>query len=231
MALEDDLKERVGEIFLRKCETYDGYVVPDPEDIGHGNVGRNLDATILYADMKGSTKMVDQKSRRFAAEVYKAYLHCAGKIIEDMDGEITAYDGDRVMAVFLGDDKETNAATCALKINWAVRNIVNPGIVTQYGADKYKLRHIIGVDSGNVLVARTGVWGNNDLVWVGPAANYAAKLCDLGADGHSAYITHRVYDAMSREAKYSGEKLMWERRGWTPMDGMTIYRSNWTWGL
>jgi len=70
-----------------------------------------LDATVLYADMSGSTKLVDAfTSPKFPAEVYKCYLSCAAKIIKAGGGSITAYDGDRVMAVFLGDSKNSSAA-------------------------------------------------------------------------------------------------------------------------
>ncbi len=232
MGLTEDLRATVKRIFQSNWTKREGRVVPEPEDLGLGNDAVTLDAAILYADLKGSTSMVDSQSRQFSAEVYKAYLHCAGKIITELDGEITAYDGDRVMAVFLGDYKRTNAAKCALKINWAVKNIVNTGIVDQYGQGKYTVRQIVGVDMTSILVARTGVWGNNDLVWVGPAANYAAKLCDLGANGHNSYITHRVYDGMADEVKTSSDgREMWEARKWTAMNDLSIYRSNWTWVL
>lgn len=46
----------------------------------------------------------------FAAEIYKSYLHCASKIIRCENGVITAFDGDRVMGIFIGDLKNTSAA-------------------------------------------------------------------------------------------------------------------------
>jgi hypothetical protein len=48
---------------------------------------------VLYADLADSTKLVDEYQRPFAAEIYKTFLHCAGKIIRAEDGTITAYDG------------------------------------------------------------------------------------------------------------------------------------------
>jgi hypothetical protein len=65
-------------------------------------------------------------------------------------------------------------------------------------------------------------------VWVGRAANYAAKLSAINEDGYSSFITGRVYDNMKDEAKYSSSdrRSMWEQRKW---NGITIYRSNWTW--
>lgn len=231
MNLKDELQKKVADVFRENWSSREGTVVPTPQDVGLGNDAVKLKAAILYADLRGSTDMVDNHKRHFAAEVYKTYLHCAGKIIQAGDGVITAYDGDRVMAVFLGDRKRTNAARTALRINYAVKNILNPGIEKQYGKGYYTVQQVVGVDMTDVFVARTGVWGNNDLVWVGPAANYAAKLCELGQNGHSSYITHRIYDGMSSEIKTYDGKAVWEQRSWTPMNKMRIYRSKWTWTL
>ena len=52
--------------------------------------------------------------------------------------------------------------------------------------------------------------GANDLVWVGPAANYAAKLTELDA-ACPTWITHRVYNKLADEAKFSSGKNMWQR--------------------
>jgi len=87
---------------------------------------------VLYADLAESTNLVDAHKAWFAAEVYKSYLHCASKIIRDEGGIITAFDGDRVMAVFIGDLKNTSAARSALKINHAVVNIINPAIKAKF---------------------------------------------------------------------------------------------------
>ena len=64
-----------------------------------GNDAVKLEGTVLYADLDDSTKLVDTMSPEFAAEVYKSYLVCAARIIRDQGGVITAYDGDRIMAV------------------------------------------------------------------------------------------------------------------------------------
>ena len=136
-----------------------------------------LEGTVLYADLADSTGLVKKKSATYAAEVYKCYLHCAAKIIRHYDGVITAFDGDRVMAVYIGDSKNSNAARTALAINHAVLKIINPKIEAQYPGKGYTVRQSVGVDTGSLFVAKTGVRGSNDLVWVGMAANLAAKLC------------------------------------------------------
>ncbi|HJW28719.1 MAG TPA: adenylate/guanylate cyclase domain-containing protein, partial [Saprospiraceae bacterium] len=205
MTLTDDLKSEVKAIFKDSWEVTPGRVVPSPSSIGLGNKAIEFDfATILYADLDGSTAMVDGKSWQFSSEIYKTYLHCAAKIIKDQDGVITAYDGDRIMAVFLGDRKNSRAALSALKINGAVKNIINPAIKSQYPESTFMVRHVIGIDTSKVRVARTGVRGDNDLVWVGRAANYAAKLTALPSD-YPVWITADVYNALASDVKqYQG---------------------------
>jgi class 3 adenylate cyclase len=109
MGLADDLRSEVQTIFRSQWSIRDGNVVPDTPDLKLGNDGVKLNGTVLYADIDGSTTMVDSKKAEFAAEIYKAYLLCASRIIRSEDGVITAYDGDRVMAVFIGNAKNTSA--------------------------------------------------------------------------------------------------------------------------
>jgi class 3 adenylate cyclase len=134
------------------------------------------------------------------------------------------------MGVFLGSSKNTSAAKCGLMINWAVREVLMPALKKQYPSSDFILKQVVGIDASKLWVARTGVRGANDLVWVGPAANYAAKLTELDAS-YPTRITQRVYDKLSNEAKVSNGKDMWEARTWTDMGGLTIYRSNWWWPL
>ena len=93
-----------------------------------GNDAVKLDATVLYADLADSTGLVKDFTWWFAAEVYKAYLICSCHIIRQNGGVITAFDGDRVMAVYIGDGRDAAAARTGLQINYAVSNIINPKI-------------------------------------------------------------------------------------------------------
>ena len=226
MGLADDLKTEVPAIFRAQWTTREGQVVPDTPDLKLGNDAVTLDATVLYADIDGSTSMVDSKTAQFAAEVYKTYLLCAAQLIRSEGGAITAYDGDRVMAVFIGGLKNTSAVRCALKIKAAVTEIINPAIKVQYNSD-FQLQQVVGIDTSELLVARTGIRGSNDLVWVGPAANHAAKMSSLSEQPYSTFISSAVYDKMMDAVRMSssGQK-MWEARSWR---GKTIYRSSWYW--
>jgi class 3 adenylate cyclase len=224
MGLADDLTSEIKAIFRSTWSVREGEVVPDTPDIKLGNEGVTLDATVLYADIDGSTNMVDSKTAQFAAEVYKTYLLCAARLIKSEGGVITAYDGDRVMAVFIGSSKNTSAVRCGLKINSAVLEIINPAI-KPYDSD-FTLQQVVGIDTSELLVARTGIRGSNDLVWVGPAANHAAKLSSISEQPYATFISCDVYGNMHSSVKETNGVDMWEARTW---QGKAVYRSSWYW--
>ena len=89
MALATDLQTEVKAILAKTWTTRDGQVVPEPADLKLGNDGVKLDATVLYADMDGSTNLVDTYSATIAAEVYKSYMVCTARIIKQAGGNIT----------------------------------------------------------------------------------------------------------------------------------------------
>ncbi len=224
MSLSKDFTKVVRKIFRETWTTRKGRKVPGPKELGLGNNAVELDGTILYADLDDSTNLVASYKSKFAAKIYKAYLSCAAKVIKSEGGIITSYDGDRIMAVYIGDEKDTRAARSALKINYTVTEIINPILKKCHPKTKYRVKQVVGIDTSKLFVARTGIRKSNDLVWVGRAANYAAKLC-LGSSSHPSRLTKSVYDKLNDSVKYAddGKRTpMWKKATW---DNRTIYRS------
>lgn len=229
MALAEELTTGIKKIFRdQKWTIRDGKVVPEPEGLKLGNDALKLNGTVLYADLAASTALVGSHQPHFAAEVYKAYLYCAAKIIRSEGGVITAYDGDRIMAVYIGETKNTSAARTGLKINWVVKNLINPALKEQYPKITYEVKQTVGIDTSDLFVTQTGIRGSNDLVWVGRSANYAAKLTALPPE-YPTWITKEVFDVLQEAAKTTNGKPMWEARTWTTMGNIRIYCSNWSW--
>lgn len=230
VALSEDLQSEVIQILSETWSVTNTANVPDPEQLRLSNHAKDLEtATVLYADLDGSTAMVDSQDWQFAAEIYKVYLRCAARIIAAEGGVVTAYDGDRIMAVFTGNSKNTSAVRAAMKINCAVVEIIRPAIKKQYPNTTFILDHVVGVDTSRLRASRIGVRGYNDLVWIGRAANYAAKLTSLS--GKPLWITKAVYDNSNKNVLLSGDQPMWEKRTWTSMNNMEIYCSTWRYSL
>lgn len=231
MSLDDELNTYVQNVLDEQWERRQGQKVPDPEDLPLKNLAVELDATVLYADLAASTKMTKGYKDWFAAEVYKSYLYCAAKIIRARGGSITAYDGDRVMGVFIGTSKNTSAAKCGLQINYAAQKIVMARIQAKYPKNTYVLKQRVGIDTSKLFVARTGIRGSNDLVWVGNASNNAAKMAALDPK-YPTYISAAVYNMLNETSKFGGDpkRNMWTDLGSTDL-GYQIYGSTWNWSV
>lgn len=225
-----DIQRGIDQILSTNWQRRDGNVVPETESVGLGNDAVVLDGTVLYADLADSTSLVAGYQDWFAAEVYKMYLLCASELIRNNGGSITAFDGDRVMGVFVGPQKNSSAAKCALQINHVVTQEINPRLRNKYSDTSFELKHAVGIDTSSLFAARTGVRGANDLVWVGRAANYAAKLCSLREGDYSTFVTTEVHKKLTQEAKFSGSppQSMWTKFMWNEF-GITAYKSSWRW--
>lgn len=232
MKSSNAIRSEIAEIFRTKWERRAGEDVPDSENVKLGNDAVEIDGTVLYADMADSTGLVSNYKDFFAAEVYKSYLKGACEIINNNGGVITAFDGDRVMAVFIGKDKNQSSTKSALQINYLCREIINPAIQKQYENTAFRLEQAVGIDTGKLFVAKTGIRGANDLVWVGRAANNAAKLCSLREGYYSSFITQQVFNMLPNSSKYGGKdnKLMWDKVIW-PELGIPVFRSSWQSGF
>jgi class 3 adenylate cyclase len=214
MSLRDDLTAKVIELAMDQwADVPAGYAVPSSDDLTFGNTGRRLAACFLYADIYGSTDMVDTLTDTHAAEYYKAFLHCAAKIIKKNSGEVIAYDGDRIMAIFLGETRADQSVNAAMNIHSAVLDILNPEFKRVYGDSHRMLQHTVGIDDGIVLASKIGIRIDSDLVWVGPAANYAAKLNSFdGLDpAYPTRVTHEVHSMLTASCLQGGNGAnMWE---------------------
>jgi class 3 adenylate cyclase len=236
MALLDDLKSETDKIVRGAWERRDGTVVPETEDLALGNEAVDLEATLLYADLHDSTRLATS-NQQVAAEVFKAYLMGTTRIIRSLGGEIRSFDGDRVMGVFVEGNKNTNAAEAGLKINYFFSQVLAPafnGFYTGSFPSGLRLNQTVGIDTSKVMVVRSGIRNNNDLVWVGRAPNIAAKLSAIREQGYSTYLTKTVFDAMLDSSKFGGfpQQLMWESRTWSDGNEFSVgqvYRSAWWW--
>jgi class 3 adenylate cyclase len=232
VSLKHELESEVDSIFRTTWQERDGRKVPEPVDVKLGNDAVKLDGTVLYADLADSTNLVRDFQWWFAAEVYKAYLVCACRIIRQNGGVITAFDGDRVMAVYMGDGRDPAAVRSAMQINHATTQIITPKIkqiFTHPGCTPYEVKQSVGIDRSVLYAVRTGIRGSNDLVWVGMAANIAAKMCTI-RDGYSTHISREVYQNLDDSTIDGGNprQNMWYEYYWSERSA-TVYRSTFMW--
>ena len=235
MALSDDINSNVETILTTSWKKRNGTVVPNSTDIALAGGAVELDATYLYSDFADSSKIAKLLDRRVVAKNFKSFLTSATRSIKHRGGSVVSFDGDRILAVFIGDSKNTSAARCALNINYAVTKVIRPKFESKYSSIKENgiiLSHGTGVDTGTILMVRAGARGNNDIISIGRAANLAAKLSDIREGNYKSFIAASVYNSMHKSSKYSSKnENMWQSLTFQYLgESISIYRSNWHWG-
>ncbi len=181
--------------------------------------------------MADSTGLAQRYEKEVTAKVIRCYLNAASRLIRHRGGEIRSFDGDRVMGIFIGASKNTSAVKAALNISWAVTKVIQPKLEAKWSNFGWKMDHGIGIDTGESLLVRGGVWGNNDLISIGSAPNIAAKLSEERAH-QSIFVTRAIYDCMGDEVKVTGTTNMWANLGSIVFGGKTLthYGSAYNWG-
>lgn len=113
-----------------------------------------------------------------------------------------------------------------------MKNIVNPTLKQQYPQRDYLVRQVVGIDTSEIRAARIGIRGSNDLVWIGRAANHAAKLTECPND-YPTWITADGYAQLADFAKLGGnpKQNRWTQFKWTAMNDTPVYGSTWWWIL
>ncbi len=169
---------------LERLQTSFGRFTPQ-EVIEHltepygGYATRKRSVTVLFADLKGFTKMCDQMDPSEVVSILNGYFQCMSDVLSNHHGRVTELIGDGLLALF-----------GALRSNpWQVQDAVNGALAMRDALVQYnkelkskslpELSFGIGIHQGEVLA---GVMGNVELSKfgvVGDTINVAARVESL----------------------------------------------------
>ena len=134
MAIYDDIDFDINTIINTTWNRRTGNKVPSTDDVVLAGGAVELDATYLYSDLANSSKIAKQFDRRIAAKIFKSFHSAACRLIRHHGGTVLSFDGDRILAVFCGDFKNTIATKCALNINYVVTKLIRGRFECNYDA-------------------------------------------------------------------------------------------------
>jgi class 3 adenylate cyclase len=204
MSLKDDILAKAKEIKNATFTKKDTYSIPniDTSSLTFGCTGLNFPATVLYIDMRGSTKVLNTHQRRVVAKIHMTYYHAIVKIAKADGGEIRSFNGDSLLVFFYGKSSEVIKRTVlsAMKMSYAINKIVNETL-TQYTDIDFG----IGIDCGDVLATKVGLGGpsdNKDLIWIGNAVNRSTKISDKCNNPFHIGISTTVYNSLDDGMKF-----------------------------
>ncbi|MBM1818047.1 adenylate/guanylate cyclase domain-containing protein [Pseudosulfitobacter pseudonitzschiae] len=219
MGINEDIESDVNTIKDATMNVRKGQDFPSTDNVALYNGTVELKTAYLYADLANSSRMARYFDRRITAKVLKSFLATATRLIRHHEGTVVSFDGDRVMASFVGGSKCTNATKCAFAITWAVKQLIRPRFEAKYDSVKnagFSIAHATGVDVGTAYIVRAGARGSNDLISIGRAPNLAAKFSDIRSGSYSTFVSSSVYNQMNESCKkrLNGKQDIWDYATW-----------------
>lgn len=140
--------------------------------------GRRVDATVLFADLRGFTSMSEFMPPEEVVSILNQYLGAMSAEVAKRGGALDKFTGDGVMAIFGAPMEQPDHPIRAVETAMAIRQ----GVALLPGAPG--LRGVgIGVASGEVLAGHIGSWWRMDYTVIGDAVNLAARLEKMAEPG------------------------------------------------
>lgn len=144
--------------------------------VGLGSTERK-NMVLLFSDIRGFTSFSEKNSPETVMEILNFYLNLQSEIILSKKGDIDAYVGDEIMALFQGPNKVERAIESAIEI---VKSIKKANM------DRLKEGHAIfevgiGINSGDVVIGNIGSSTRMNHTAIGDTVNLAARLCSHAA--------------------------------------------------
>jgi adenylate cyclase len=187
-------KERVEQTFSR-------YVAPQVarevlrDTAQSGAVGRNVIASVLFADVFGFTALSESMPADEVNTVLNEYFGFIGPMVDVCYGHIDKYIGDCVMAVFGVPESDTlhaqHAVECAALIQYLVETLNK----RRKARGQVVLMFHIGINSGAMLAGNIGAADRMEYTVMGKEVNVASRLSSSAKPGQ-ILLSDATYDAI-----------------------------------
>jgi adenylate cyclase len=164
-------------------ETFGKYVSEEVRDeILSGRIpldGEAREATVLFADLRDFTPMVESTPPREVVQVLNRYFRRMEEAVHRRHGLVLQYIGDEIEAVFGAPvsrkDHPTDAVRAALEMRERLKRL-NEELA---GQGHPTLNHGIGIHTGRVVAATIGSPNRLSYALVGDTVNVASRLQGL----------------------------------------------------
>jgi adenylate cyclase len=210
-----DLQQMVDGYLAGAYDTYESRGVPEAKDIQLGNKAAKLTATALFIDLRQSSDITNTFRRQTAAKMLKSYFAGSVRIINVNGGVVRSFNGDGMLALFVGNRRSNNGVKAAMQIRWFVEHILwqkfNGYFEANRAARGARLSFSLGagLDEGDIYAVRVGIRGTNDVAWIGRCTNTAAKLSNVLHHPRNIAVTRAVYSRLNADRKLSDGVNMW----------------------
>ncbi len=152
---------------------------PDQVDLG----GENQTATILFADIRGFTRMSEKMEPQEIVELLNEYFTLMTDLIFENGGTLDKYMGDGVMALFGAPITKPDDAARAVKTAVEMQQALQHLNRSWEAGGRPAWMMGLGVHTGQVTAGNIGSAKRMDYTVIGDTVNLSSRLCSNAAGG------------------------------------------------
>jgi adenylate cyclase len=147
------------------------------KDLYRYRAGAEIDCTLLFADIRGSTQLAESmSSTEFRAHLDRFYA-TAAEVLVAHEAIVDKFVGDEVIGIFVPALTQGNHARQAID---AALDVLR---ATGHGTDRPWAPLGIGINTGMAYVGAVGTAEHVEFTALGDVVNITARLASLGAAG------------------------------------------------
>ncbi|BBM89484.1 hypothetical protein COTS27_01184 [Spirochaetota bacterium] len=168
---------------------------------------------VLFTDIRSFTTFSEKNLAYDVVQILNDYFTEISKPIDKYGGYIDKYMGDGIMAIFGLETKkhspEQASLLAAFEINQALKNF-NKKLLEKY---QHQFHIGIGIDAGEVVIAKLGSNLKSQLTAIGDIVNTSARI-ESATKEHAAEIlvSHNVYKTIHNNFTW-GKKISSQLKG------------------
>jgi class 3 adenylate cyclase/tetratricopeptide (TPR) repeat protein len=178
----------------------------DQEPQARPSGGERRQITVMFVDLVGSTNMSTRIDPEILGELLESYKAAVTEEVAQAGGTVAKYLGDGVLAYFGWPKAREDAAECAIRCAFRIRDAVRQ----IHDPSDNPLQCRTGIASGLAVVGGTSGSGNarEDAI-AGEVLNLAARLQSL-AEPDGICVSVRVHELVGQlfEFEFAGEKTV-----------------------
>ena len=151
-------------------------VAEDLQQSGFALGGRRVRATVMFADIRGFTSLVESQPPEETIELLNTYYTLMFDAISGHGGVVNQMIGDGLMAIFGAPLPLAEPPLAAVRAALDMAEMIELFNLERVALDKQPIRIGIGIASGEVVAGYTGTQQRATYTCIGDTVNLAARL-------------------------------------------------------
>jgi adenylate cyclase len=182
-------------------DSFGQYVTPEVVDMILNNPdmtkGSNIEATVLFVDIRGFTSLSEGKPPEWIVDLLNEYFTRVTEVVNKNNGHVNKFAGDGAVAVFGAPlphpQHALNAVNAALGIQEEMKKLNGEkrmeGILLEVG---------VGINSGEMVAGSIGSEERREYTVIGDSVNVSSRLTSL-AEGGQILMSRQTYQLIGED--------------------------------